>query len=374
MFLSKLIDIVIAAGAVQGFFLALIHTTGTNRNKASNKILSVLLVVLSVSILHSLLAPQAFHSPYKIMEPFILLIGPLLAFYVFDVTGIRKHTFKDILHGIPFVLLIVFILPVWTSKESPYTEFLFAHGLPISKIIWTLIVLQYGYYWWNILSVFKRHRLAIESEFSDLEGKTLSWLHVFLHVFGGFLLLLVLTLVIAFHTDYYESIGAIICFGISTAIFVLGYYGLRQDEIVSPAASLSSLQQEEAVQSTSPQKSIGEAEKPNEELLLKLQAHLETAKPYLNAALTLTELARQIGTTRNQLSFLINTAYAENFYSFINKFRVAEVKRLFADPRNKNFTILSLAYEAGFPSKSSFHSIFKKFTGITPAEYRSKLQ
>jgi AraC-like DNA-binding protein len=373
LFISKLIDIVIAAGAVQGFFLALIHTTGTNRNKASNKILSVLLVVLSVSILHSLLAPQAFHSPYKIMEPFILLIGPLLTFYVFDLTGIRKHTFKDALHGIPFVLLILFILPVWTSKESPYTEYLFAHGLAISKIIWTLIVLQYGYYWWNILSVFKRHRLAIESEFSDLEGKTLTWLHVFLHVFGGFLLLLVLTLFIAFHTDYYERIGAIICFGISIVIFVLGYFGLRQDEIRPPATSLSELQQEESIQVHPPDKSIAEKAKPNDELLQKLQSHLKTAKPYLNESLTLTELARQIGTTRNQLSFLINSAYGENFYTFVNKFRVEEVKQLITNPKNKNFTILSLAFEAGFPSKSSFHTIFKKFTGITPAEYRSKL-
>jgi AraC-like DNA-binding protein len=265
-------------------------------------------------------------------------------------------------------------LHIWTDRVSPYTDSLFTHALTISKIIWTLIVLQYGYYWWNILAVLKKHRTAIESEFSDLEGKTLRWLHVFLHVFGGFLLLLVLTLVIAFHTDYYEKIDTIVCLGLSVTIFVLGYFGLRQDEIFSPATSLSDLQQGETVQVPSPNKTNGESAKPNEEQLQKLQVHLETAKPYLNDALTLTELARQIGTTRNQLSFLINSVYGENFYSFVNKFRVEEVKRLITDPKNKNFTILSLAYEAGFPSKSSFHTIFKKFTGLTPAEYRSKLQ
>jgi AraC-like DNA-binding protein len=154
---------------------------------------------------------------------------------------------------------------------------------------------------------------------------------------------------------------------------VLGYFGLRQDEILPPATSLSELQQGGSIPVQPPDKSIAEKAKPNDELLQKLQSHLKTAKPYLNESLTLTELARQIGTTRNQLSFLINSAYGENFYSFVNKFRVEEVKQLIADPKNKNFTILSLAFEAGFPSKSSFHTIFKKFTGITPAEYRSKL-
>jgi AraC-like DNA-binding protein len=365
---------VIASGAVQGLFLALIHITGRNRKRTSNKILSALLVVLSISILHSLLGSPVFDSPYKIREPFILLIGPLLSFYIYDLTGIRKHTWKDILHALPFILLMLLLMPIWTRKASPYTDFLFTHGLTISKIIWTLIVLQYGYYWWNILAVLKKHRIAVESEFSDLEGKTLSWLHIFLHIFGGFLLLLVFTLVITFHTNNYDLVDTIVCLGLSTAIFVLGYCGLSQDEIFSSIPSHHEEYQEEKFQASLPSKSGEHIVKQNKELLHKLQAHLETTKPYLYEALTLTELARQIGMTRNQLSFLINSAYGENFYAFINNFRVEEVKRLIADPKNKNFTILSLADEAGFPSKSSFQAIFKKFTGLTPTEYRKNLR
>src|SRR3972149_4629134 len=121
-------EIVLAAGAVQGFFLALILTAKSTRKKTSSKLLAALLIVLSVSILHSLLAGPGFDSPYKIREPFILFIGPLLNFYVYELTGSRKIAWKDILHFLPFVLLILFLMPAWASIPSPYATFLFQNG------------------------------------------------------------------------------------------------------------------------------------------------------------------------------------------------------------------------------------------------------
>ena len=369
---DKIIDIVISAGAAQGFFLGMLLTARKNRRKPANKILASLLAVLSVSILHSILASPAFHSPYVIREPFILIIGPLLTFYVYELIGFRKIVWKDSLHFLPFVILIFFVLPVWTSTASPYAEFLRLNGLIISKIIWTLIVFQFGYYWSNILSVLHNHRTAVESEFSNIEGKTLSWVKFFLHVFGMFLFVLVLTLVIAFHSDQYESIDTIVCFGLSCAIFALGHNGLFQDEIFSLSAA-EAQQPEKSLRS--PQNKLEMPPEPREdEQWKKLETHLEKSKPYLNESLTLTQLAEQLGITRNQLSALINNRHGNNFYSFINMYRVEEVKRLISDPKNSTFTILSLAHDAGFPSKSSFQAIFKKFTGLTPTEYRKNLR
>jgi AraC-like DNA-binding protein len=78
--------------------------------------------------------------------------------------------------------------------------------------------------------------------------------------------------------------------------------------------------------------------------------------------------------SRNQLSELINSRMGCNFYDFVNKYRIEDVKQLMVDPKYKNFTILAIALEAGFPSKSTFNSIFKKFTGLTPSEYKSGLK
>ena len=105
-------------------------------------------------------------------------------------------------------------------------------------------------------------------------------------------------------------------------------------------------------------------------LMEKLLSHMEANKPFLNPELTLTDLAKQLTISRNQLSQVINTGVGDNFYNFINKFRVEEVKELIKKDAGKQYTILSLANDAGFNSKSSFNNIFKKMTGLTPSEYR----
>jgi AraC-like DNA-binding protein len=367
-FFVKIIDIIISAGAAQGFFFGILLTTNRNRKSTSDKILAVLLIVLSSSILHSLLATPVFDSPYKIREPFILFLGPLLYFYIYELIGAKKLVWKDAIHFLPFVLLIMVLMPIWATSGSSYATFLNENGLFISKVIWLLIVLQFGYYWSKILSVLHRHQIAVESEFSNLEGKTLSWVQFFLHVFGLFLFLLVLTVVIAFHTRHYDLVDTIVCLGLSCAIFVLGYNGLFQHEVFSSPG----LPEEKIQQGKASRIDVVTSEE-NAELLHKLKTHLEQTKPYLHDGLTLTELANQLGMTRNQLSSLINTATGENFYTFINQYRVEEVKKLIANPKNNNFTLLTLALDAGFSSKSAFQAVFKKVTGLTPTEYRKNL-
>ena len=102
--------------------------------------------------------------------------------------------------------------------------------------------------------------------------------------------------------------------------------------------------------------------------------YMKEHKPYLSPELSLTELARQLSLSRNQLSHLINTYTNENFYTFVNTYRVEEVKQLLSSPKHQHYTILTLAYEAGFSSKSSFNRIFKSITGNTPSEYQSSIR
>jgi AraC-like DNA-binding protein len=62
----------------------------------------------------------------------------------------------------------------------------------------------------------------------------------------------------------------------------------------------------------------------------------------------------------------------KNFYDLVNGYRVEEAKRLLLDPKNTNYTILSVGFEAGFNSKTTFNTVFKKFTGLTPTDFRKK--
>jgi len=101
---------------------------------------------------------------------------------------------------------------------------------------------------------------------------------------------------------------------------------------------------------------------------------METEKPYLEPRITIAELAQRMDIPVNYLSQVINEQLDQNFFDFINTYRVAEFKRLLAEPDFQHYTLLSLAYEAGFNSKSTFNAIFKKITGRTPSDYARELQ
>lgn len=98
----------------------------------------------------------------------------------------------------------------------------------------------------------------------------------------------------------------------------------------------------------------------------KLLAYLEGHEPYLDPALTLRALAEQLDIHSNKLSWLINEMHEQNFNQFINKYRIEHFKKLAIDPENAQFSILGLAYDSGFNSKTVFNTYFKKSTGMSP--------
>jgi AraC-like DNA-binding protein len=97
-------------------------------------------------------------------------------------------------------------------------------------------------------------------------------------------------------------------------------------------------------------------------------------KPYLDPEITLIDLSRKVNIPSRSLSEVINTSFRQNFYDFINSYRIGESERLFATDNDPHLTILEVLYAVGFNSKSSFNSAFKKQTGMTPTQYRRSQQ
>ncbi len=106
------------------------------------------------------------------------------------------------------------------------------------------------------------------------------------------------------------------------------------------------------------------------EQVKKIQTYVETERPYLNPSLTLRSLAEQVDIHPNQLSWLLNESLGNNFNEFINKKRIEHFKQLVLDPYNSHISLIGLAYESGFNSKTVFNTAFKKAVGMTPKAFQ----
>jgi AraC-like DNA-binding protein len=107
-------------------------------------------------------------------------------------------------------------------------------------------------------------------------------------------------------------------------------------------------------------------------ILELLQKHMDDKKPFLDSELSIELLANQLSIKPRTLSQVINELLQISFFEFINQYRIKEAQRLLTNPKDKKITILEVLYEVGFNSKSSFNTVFKKHTGLTPLEFKKK--
>ena len=105
------------------------------------------------------------------------------------------------------------------------------------------------------------------------------------------------------------------------------------------------------------------------EAMDRIEQYMANEKPYLNRDLNLTNLAEQLAFSPNQLSQILNEGFRENFYRFVNRYRIEESKRLLLNPAFEHYNILGIAFGGGFSTKSTFNKTFKELTGVSPSEF-----
>ncbi len=102
----------------------------------------------------------------------------------------------------------------------------------------------------------------------------------------------------------------------------------------------------------------------------RLQNFMAKEKPFLEPDINIELLAKRLSLPERTLSRILNQHFGKNFFEFINGDRVEEAKRLLRDPDQQSASMLDILAAAGFTSKSTFNSIFKKHLGQTPSQYR----
>lgn len=106
----------------------------------------------------------------------------------------------------------------------------------------------------------------------------------------------------------------------------------------------------------------------------KLASHMKYNECFLDSKLNIKDLSAELDIPSKLLSQVINEGYACNFFDFVNKYRIETAKLIFTNHTDEKSTIQEVMYESGFNSKSSFNTAFKKFTNLTPTQYKNSIQ
>ena len=262
---------------------------------------------------------------------------------------------KSLWHlGLPLVYLIALLL-----KQKLGGQF---YALQL-----TLILVNALFYTIVSLLRIRKHQRNIQQFASSTQEINLNWLEYIIYA------IIVLTLGIGvFNLVFFELPLNVFMNGVVLVIvFFIAYNSLKQDEIFprddQGKSELISLSEIEKVEE--PKRQLVSDDKVNEVKLL-LNDLMENKELYLDSDLNLIKLAKQLHVSSHQLSYIINRGYNENFFQFVNRFRVEKAKRMLTDNKNDKLSILGVAFESGFSSKTSFNTTFKKMTALTPSEYK----
>ena len=107
--------------------------------------------------------------------------------------------------------------------------------------------------------------------------------------------------------------------------------------------------------------------------MARMNSYMESEKPYLDHNLSIQDLSDQLGIMVHTISEVTNGLMGQNFFDYVNNYRIEEFKRLAVDPDHNAEKILNLAFASGFSSKTSFNIAFKKFTGETPSRFMKRI-
>lgn len=151
----------------------------------------------------------------------------------------------------------------------------------------------------------------------------------------------------------------------------IGICAVRQNSVYADMAGFGGEEPTEGMADTSDRRyrKSGMDAADLQSSLTQLVEFMETERPYLDNSLTIRDLAGAVGLTEHNLSEVLNVGLGKRFYDFVNGYRVEEFKRRAVRPESANLTLLAIALQCGFNSKSSFNRIFKQHMGVTPSMY-----
>jgi len=373
-FFIRIFTVVNAIATFHGIVLSFILWR-KKKNRTANHILAALVFFFSIGMGGPIYVYYRLYYSFPYAAPFFsaiyFIFAPLLFLYIKALTQ-KDFKFKriDILHTIPSLLnilyfSIVFFIPL--SERIAFLEKVYFKQTIVTYISITLSLFQNFFYLMLCLGLIKKHSQKIKESFSVIEKINLSWMRHLVIMYG-------MILVVAFvlqgflpKTLMTEKLDdAITFFLISIVIFSIGYRGLSQPEILAelpPESDPSNLKKYEKT---------GLSMEKGEIVQEKLIRLMEKEKLYIDQTLSLAQVAEKMRVPMHHLSQVINERIEQNFYRFVNKYRIEEAKRRLKNPKTKNDKLIKVAFDSGFNSLATFNRVFKDLIGESPSQFRKQ--
>ncbi len=376
----QLLNILPSSSLVVTFFTISIFLV---KKKYRRNLLPILLALIPIliQIVGFVLNNEITSYICKIAWP--CLIGPGLYMYVKLSLG-RKASLGDFLHLVPFIAIsfgtmtysiidlndvfkLVFFVPQMTKPSiKPFMKIyvIISVGCHISYAAAILI---------SILRKSKNSNKSYSYSSLPLSLKWFFWLIILFLILciGTVVIIKVFSLIHSF-LGYLIVISALSIF-----VIIFNFFSINHKKLDDYTSEYSKKQKKDSFDLTSgihiennKYKKSKMSETEINQYVKSLENFMLLNKPFLDAELTLEKLAEQIDIKKHKISQILNVGLSKNFYTYVNEFRVNEFKSRVNSPKFQNYSILGIAYDCGFNSKSSFNYIFKKIEGKTPSNYK----
>ena len=355
-------------GAAQGLLLALALVNSKDGNKTANRLLATLTLTISIIVSGAVLLASKYVFVYphlsRIHHPFVFLAGPLLYLYLRELISNGKgFERKDFLHFVPFAACVIYLLPYYLQSgksklnvlSSEYVEASLGHWYYVRSSLFIIQFLVYLILIVLTIVQFSRRTKKLESQ---RDRTTLRELRFFVIASA----ILWIGVVLRYALDPTGRSNLLLPLGASALVYGMGYLKMTRPKPLAEEGERPSAKKYEKSTLT-PERA--------ERYVNRLVECMNEKKPFTDGDLTLQSLAATLSIPPHHLSQIINERIGQSFADFINSYRVEEAKRRLLDPAFRHLSLLGIAIEVGFNSKSSFNSVFKKHTNMTPSEFRN---
>ena len=283
------------------------------------------------------------------------------------VSGSNSFRQLDWLHFIPFVFFSFFVLA--QSFYNPnFNELLYPNGQIglLLATFGTILISTFAFYGYLTIRLLNQYRKTVDNLYSFHDDNvSLNWVWTLVLIFYSYYALAIIIGGLSRFMEINFRVSDILIPAYTFFIYVISFRGYVQKKLLN-----------EKQEKTQPSESYQKSGLKNEDAIEyaeRIRHLMQEEKLWLNSEVNLKEISQRSGIKQHYITQVLNEQLKKNLYTFVNEFRANEVIRLFKDNNYNNWSITAIAFEAGFNSKSSFNTFFKKYTGKTPSEFRKEV-